>query len=249
MPVIHSVQQGSQEWFELRAAKPTASCFDQIVTPKTLKLSAQADSLANRLLAEFVLGRPLQVNIESYQSWAMQRGQDNEHLAIEAAENILEIETEPVGFVTLASGLVGCSPDRVVMKDGKIVRTLEIKCPLPATHIGYMRNPKSLVSDYLLQLAGQLWVTDAGAGSIFSWHPEMPVVYVTFDRNEDVIKPLSEAVLSFSEVLERAKVELTQRYGPFVRPPKPVVEEDDGFDSLGVSEADLDVIWEASKGK
>ena len=53
------VEQGYAEWVAARLGIPTASCFDKIITPKTMKPSASADKYAWELIAERVLGRPV----------------------------------------------------------------------------------------------------------------------------------------------------------------------------------------------
>ena len=53
--IIHRVDQGTIEWHQLRLGKPTSSQFDKIITPKTLKASAEADKYMNRLIAERLL--------------------------------------------------------------------------------------------------------------------------------------------------------------------------------------------------
>ena len=54
----HHVKQGTRDWYMLRLGKPTASCFDRIITPKTGKASAQQDWYLFDLLAERVMGCP-----------------------------------------------------------------------------------------------------------------------------------------------------------------------------------------------
>ncbi|MDE2233869.1 MAG: exonuclease, partial [Patescibacteria group bacterium] len=52
------VLQGSEEWHKARTGIPTASHFSKIITPKTLKLSAESDHYENRLVAERLTGCP-----------------------------------------------------------------------------------------------------------------------------------------------------------------------------------------------
>lgn len=231
MPIIHECLQGTPDWLRLRMAIPTASEFDRIVTPKTLKLSSQAEAYADRLLASYILGYPLE---EEGTPW-MQRGQELEDQAYEAAENILELETEPIGFITNEEKTIGCSPDRVI-SDGRL---LEIKCPSPQVHVAYMRR-KAVSDAYRCQLQGQLWVAEREEVVIFSFHPTMPAVHIRVRRDEVFIAALKMAVESFSEVLEAAKIELEQRYGPFARP---LIQQTTYTDDFGVTMADVDLIW------
>lgn len=68
--IIHDVRQGSVEWDRLRAGIPTSSNFHRIMTPKAMKLSSQAPGLMHWLLAEWLIGEPL----ESPETQWMQRG-------------------------------------------------------------------------------------------------------------------------------------------------------------------------------
>jgi hypothetical protein len=45
--IVHNVSQLSDEWHRLRMGIPTASEFGRIITPKTMKLSAQAPEYMN----------------------------------------------------------------------------------------------------------------------------------------------------------------------------------------------------------
>src|SRR5579859_4827652 len=130
--IIHDVEQGTERWYEIRRGIPTASRFDEIITPKTGKLSASARRYAYWLIAEKVLNRSLE-SIDNLQ-W-VEHGRENEPSAVAAYEFITEIETKPVGFITTDDGKFGCSPDRLIIGQNGGV---EVKCPAPNTMIGYM---------------------------------------------------------------------------------------------------------------
>src|SRR3974390_905811 len=67
------VQQGSQEWHLLRRGRFTSSSFDRVLTPKTRKLSAQADGLIAEVIGE-AMSPWLPEHAESYTSNAMRHG-------------------------------------------------------------------------------------------------------------------------------------------------------------------------------
>jgi len=128
MPNIHNVQQGTPEWMALRAGIPTASMFDKIVTA-TGKLSKQSRDYKVWLLAERVMGRP----IETKKTAAMIRGTEFEQEAVDFYQAVKEVKTEVIGFVTTDDNRIGASPDRWAGSDGE----LEIKVPEPQTHMAY----------------------------------------------------------------------------------------------------------------
>lgn len=227
---IHICDQNSIEWYRLRLGVPSASEFHRILTP-TGKLSTQAQGYMIRLLAERMIGHPME-EIET--SW-MARGTELEDSAVSSYEFQNEVETSPVGFITNDAGTVGASPDRMVGTDG----LLEIKCPAPNTHVGYLLN-KAVESDYYPQLQGQLWISERGWVDICSFHPELPPAVIRVQRDEKYIAELDKALTAFVGVMAQKRMQLESKYGPFpsLDPPKP--SEDCG--PLGVSDEDVECI-------
>ena len=209
MPVIHSCPQRSREWFTLRCGIPTASAFDKVLTAGG-KPSRQRDQFMNALLAEWMLGYPL----EGPETQWMVRGRELEDDAVKAYTFITGRETLEVGFITNSEATFGASPDRLIGDTG----LLEIKCPSPAVHVSYLlQNNKLSDSDYGPQLQGELMVSEREWVDIVSYHPEMPPVVVRVVRDEKYIAALRLALELFvSEMLEKRE-ELERRFGPFVR--------------------------------
>jgi hypothetical protein len=196
--------QGSAEWRKARLGIPTASSFHRIITPKTAKPSAQAEAYLHELLAELMLGRPLD-NI-SY-PW-MSRGSDLEEEAASWYEFETDTSTEVVGFCTTDDGRYGASPDRLVGTDGG----LELKCPSPAVHVKYLLYPKQGPdAEYRCQIMGQMLVTERKFVDIVSYHPDLPKVIIRVDRDEDYIALMRAALDDFCERLAEGKAELERR--------------------------------------
>lgn len=193
MKVYRDVAQGSADWFKLRLGIPTASCFDQIVTPKTGQFSKQAVGYAYRLLAEKLLKMPTE-SVEG-QEW-MERGKELEPQAIKQYEWVNEVETEAVGFITTDDGLIGASPDRLVK--GKAVG-VEVKCPAPHTHLRYLLEGQA--EAYLPQVQGQLLVAELERVDFYSYHPRMPACTISTPRDEKYIELLRAGLQAFNEQL------------------------------------------------
>jgi YqaJ-like recombinase protein len=227
--IVHNVKQNSTEWHMLRIGIPTASCFDRIITPKTGKLSSQASGYMHWLLAEWIVGAPL----ETAETAWMQRGTEMEPEAVKSYEFETGNTAMECGFITTDDGMVGGSPDRLIGSDG----ILEIKCPAPQTHVGYM-VAGVVDQDYRVQLQGQLWVCERKWTHIQSYCPGLPSVIIEVKRDEEYIEKLSEAVKSFVEVMLKVREELTQKYGPFTRR----AERMKADDPLGITEEDLEAI-------
>lgn len=201
--ILHTMQQGTAEWLAARAGIPTASQFDKIITPKTRKLSAEADKYAMLLIAERVLGRPVEKPKNFY--WA-ERGKQLEDDARLWYEGVHDVGTEPIGFITNDARTIGASPDRLVGTDG----LLEIKCPSEGMHMGYLLgDPVS--SDYWLQCQGQLWIAEREWTHVVSYHPELPTSCVRIGRNEKDIAMLAERIGEFAEQVEKLHATYKER--------------------------------------
>jgi hypothetical protein len=194
--------QGSEDWYRARLGIPTASSFDQIVTPKKCEPSKSAAKYALKLAAERLLNMPTD-SIEG-QAW-MERGKELEPDAVLQYEFVNEVKTVPVGFITNDEGTIGCSPDRIVLNDRRV--GLEIKCPAPHVHLGYLLA--HLADEYRPQVQGQILVAELDHADLYSYHPRMPAATIRSERENDYIAKLSEGLKEFlhllDDVTERAR--------------------------------------------
>ena len=198
--IEHKVEQGSVEWFALRAGVPTASEFDQIMTPKTMKPSESRWKYACRLIAERVM---------NYQSQSLegiahiQDGKANEPKAARQLSFVHDLEVRKCGFFTTNDRRWGASPDRMVV--GK-EEPVELKCPTDLVQMQYLLLDNNSI--YRCQRQGQLLVAEADKGHFYAFNPMMPDVYEETGRDEAFIYKLSQALEQFSdelaELLERA---------------------------------------------
>jgi hypothetical protein len=196
---IHPAKQGTREWLIARAGLPTASQFDRILTPKTMKASSSQEGYMHQLLAEWLLGMPDQGSSDF-----MKRGTFIEGQAVSWYELQRDVTVERVGLVTRDDDRAGCSPDGLVGADGG----LELKCPSAKEHVG---NLLSMTGDYRCQVQGGMWITGRAWWDLVSFNPDLPSALVRFERSEAFISLLEEQVLAFSERLEQAKRVLAAR--------------------------------------
>lgn len=208
--IRHDVVQGTSDWAALRVGIPTASQFHRILTPGKLALSKSCDKYAHELLAEQILGVPL----DNATSGFMERGSILEKKAVSFYELQHECEIDRVGFVTTDDGRIGCSPDGLIVGQRGGV---EIKTPSAAVHVSYLLGGAG--DDYKLQIQGGMMICELDYWDFVSYNPDMPSTTVRFGRDESVIKPLRAALDQFLEYLEESKLSL-QKYGlfPDVRP-------------------------------
>ena len=194
------VEQGSPEWLAVRLGMPTASNFDKIITPCG-KLSTSARKYAFYLAAEKILNRQLESldNLE----W-VQHGKMFEDAAARNYEFVQEVRVRTCGFITTDNGLVGASPDRLLIGENG---GLEIKCPAPWTQMGYIVD--GFGDAYKCQVQGQMWVAELDFVDRYAWHPELPPALHRTKRDEPFIKLMADAVTQFcddlAEVMRKAR--------------------------------------------
>ena len=186
--------QGSPEWHAARLGIPTASNFGRILTPGG-KLSASADTYMHELIAERMLGFPLNAGSVDF----MERGKALEEQAVAFYELQRGVDTEQVGFVLTDDRRAGCSPDRFVGLDGG----LESKCPSPAVHVGYLLDG-GISDKYRPQVQGALWMTGRWWWDTLSYHPDLPPALVRVERDAEYITAIEVAVSAFCDRLDAA---------------------------------------------
>lgn len=204
------VAQGSAAWFAARIGIPTASQFSKIITPKTGKLSESSRPYMCQLLAEYLLGEPIQDEGFDFSD----RGTEMEAGARAFYELQREVDVEQVGFLMTDDRRAGCSPDGLVGEGGG----LELKVPSAPVHVGYLLDGAG--DKYRCQIQGALWITGREWWDFLSYHPTLPPALVRVHRDDVFIKALANAVNEFSDRLAAAKEELAARG---VHPPEPVM--------------------------
>ena len=192
-------EQYSDEWWEARKGKLTASSAEKLITP-TGRPSTQWKGLIPVILAE-ELG--LQEKKEVPETFWMARGSEMEK---EAANWLaLETDAELDECGVFINGYFGASPDRVIRQEFGSV-PVEIKCPSPAVHIGYLLEG-GLPKAYLAQVHFQIALMGAPYGIFMSYHPELEPLIVKVEANsvtEDMIKQMEVYEEAF--IIARKKI-------------------------------------------
>ena len=191
--IIHDVTQGTQEWLAARLGIPTSSQFDRIITAAKGDLSKQARKYAHELVAEILLGEPTADSIGNLE-WVA-RGKLLEPQAVQQYEFTNDVETRAVGFATTDDGRIGCSPDRLVVgqRGG-----LEIKVPMPATHMSYLIDGRG--DDYRQQVQGTIAICEAEWWDFYSFHPSLPPALIRTHRDEPYIAKMRAALGEFLDM-------------------------------------------------
>jgi|TARA_R110001606_G_scaffold269261_2_gene417886 hypothetical protein len=188
------IAQGTIEWRDERRGKPSASDFSKLITA-TGKPSASAKGYVDKLIAERLIGWS-----DGYTSEAMQRGIDLEPLARVNYELITGDDVTESGFITDETDSYGCSPDGIIVLAGGS-KGLEIKCPMPPAMASYLRDEQEGVKKYYQQIQGSMLVTGLKQWDFFAYHPEMPFVLVTVERDDDFCCKLQEQLLKAVKII------------------------------------------------
>lgn len=196
MKTFPDIEQMTPEWWEIRRGIPTASRFSKVITPKTGKLSAQADTLIAELIAERFQRGPIEPDrpINRY----IDHGINTEDEARNWYAFHHKAALQQVGFCKTDDGRFGCSPDALVGDDG----ILEIKCPSPAVHVGYLIEGV-LPDEYKAQAHGALIVTGR------EWLDFVSYATDAADLEPFVVRVVPDA---FTELLRAALDQFHARY-------------------------------------
>ncbi len=197
MTVYTSLEQGSEEWLKIRKGRPTASRFDAIITAAGAP-SKSSTAYIRELIAECFC--------PDFQSWAgnvyTDRGAELEPEARVAFEKHTGLTLEQVGFVIGDDGTCGCSPDSFIIRDGKRVAGLEIKCPAPKAHVGYVLDGV-LPNDYKQQVHGSMAITGLNRWHFWSYFPGMQPLHVIVEQ-DDYTRKMKEAIAVFLDAYKNS---------------------------------------------
>lgn len=197
MKIIEGVEQGSQEWLDMRLGKVTASRVKDIMTKgRGVSVSKTSESYMFELLSEILTGKTKPF----FENDAMRWGTETEPQARAMYELLNNVEVKEVAFIEL-NDRIGVSPDGLVGQEGLI----EIKCPTTITQLKRALSV-SYSEDYKEQIQMQLWISGRDWCDFVSFDPRLSIeasylcerVY----RDEECIKEMSEKVAAFIESLE-----------------------------------------------
>lgn len=196
---VHYCEQLSEEWYELRLGKVTASHFGDVIAGKD---TSRRKTYMMRLLAERMTGQ----RQESYSDKNMEWGIETELQAREYYEWVMDEVVEQVGICFADEA--GASPDGLVGSEG----TLEIKCPLTTTHLGYILDNR-LPAQYKPQVQGQLLITGRKWADFISFDPrylKQPMWRIRVERDQAYLEKLSAASAAFITELSEMERKLRQ---------------------------------------
>lgn len=199
---VFDCDQGSPEWFAVRAGKPTASEFHTVMASgRGGGESKMRRTYMFKLAGEILTGEPM----ESYSNHHMERGKVMEDEARDAYCRHMLCGVDQVGFIR--NGNKGCSPDSLSGSDGMV----EIKTKLPHLQIECLLSG-GVPSEHRAQCQGALWVAEREWIDFVSYWPNLPLHVHREHRDEAYIAKIAAAVDEFNDELAQL-VERIRSYG------------------------------------
>jgi len=206
------IEQRTEEWFQQRLGKVTASRISDVIAKTKTGVSTSRQNYLVQLVSERLTGK----KGDSYVNQAMLDGIEREDAARKLYEIERNISVSEVGFFEHpVLSMSGASPDGAVHAqiEGKYAGLIEIKCPIETTHTNTLMS-KSVPSKYIPQMQWQLACTGASWVDFVSYNPNFPPELQLFisrvDRDQSYISELEVEVEKFLEEVEQTIIKLKE---------------------------------------
>lgn len=208
------IAQGTDEWFQQRLGKVTASRISDVIAKTKTGVSTSRQNYLVQLVSERLTGK----KGESFVNQAMLDGIERESAARELYMRTRGVSVTEVGFFdhpTIA--MSGASPDGAVNaeEDGKYAGLIEIKCPIETTHTNTLMS-KSVPSKYKPQIQWQMASVSPNVKWVdfISFNPNFPDTMQLFvarvERDNDYIAELEAEVIKFLDEVEQTIIKLKE---------------------------------------
>jgi len=192
MKLRKDIVQNSDEWFEIKLGKFSASTCADLLMAKNTKGYI---NLIDKIIEERLTRLP-----SESKAWTGNRftdmGHEREPLAAADYELRNFAELELIGVIELDDWVL-CSPDRLIGDNG----LYQAKCPIFNTQRQYLKTQK-IPGNYFKQMQFELYVSGRDYNIFNSYHPYLPAVDIRVERDEVVIAEIKES-------LKQAKEEVT----------------------------------------
>jgi putative phage-type endonuclease len=202
-------EQRTDEWFQQRLGKVTASNLHKVLAKTKTGYGADRGNYMTQLVLERITGN----RADGYTSAAIQWGIEQEQFARAAYEAYRGVLVEEVGFIphpTIA--MAGASPDGLV--DGGMV---EIKCPESKTFLEVMLSNNPVESKYFAQMQWQMRCADRPWCDYVVFDPRFPPKAQLFiarvNRDDRWIEEAETEVKKFLAEVEEKVQALKQKIG------------------------------------
>jgi len=206
------IEQRTEEWFEQRLGKVTASRISDVIAKTKTGVSTSRQNYLIQLVSERLTGK----KGDSFVNQAMLDGIEREDAARKLYEIKKNISVSEVGFFEHPIiSMSGASPDGAVHAEieGKYAGLIEIKCPIETTHTNTLMS-KSVPSKYLPQIQWQMACVGARWVDFVSYNPNFPDAMKIFiarvDRDDSYIAELEAEVIKFLDEVDATILKLKE---------------------------------------
>lgn len=199
MQIHRGIDQGSQEWLDLRLGLITCSEI------KTIRADgAGAQTYINGLAYERITGESSSVFAGN--AWT-ERGHELEPIARELYQSKTGLEVEEVSFIRNLG--FGYSPDGLVGEDGLI----EIKAKQPKGQIAILRSGE-VPKDHLDQLDGGLLCSGRKWIDFVSYCPNLPIFIkrVYAEERKAQLEKLNGLIVKYNAQIDDVVNQITEMY-------------------------------------
>ena len=189
---IHNFEQRTEDWYNIRKGKMTASNADTIIAN-----GKGLETYIYNLMAEYYSS----AEKENYINADMQRGIDLEPEARLEFEFYTNLDVQEVGFIEY-NEFIGVSPDGLIGDDGLI----EIKCPNDSVYFKLLLSD-NIKPEYIAQMQMQMYVTDRQYCYFVSYNPnfEKSLYIKKINRDEEMIEKLKKGLDKGTELIKEIK--------------------------------------------
>ena len=207
--IIHECEQGTDEWFKLRAGKPTSSEFSNLVTglgKESKSLPKYAAKLAGEKLVMSTRGEKLDDGFDGNKYTERGHELEPESRADYAMTN--QVKVQEVGFITDDLLQYGASTDGLVGDDG-VVEFKNLTGTRMIELMMYVASNKKIPPEYIPQLQGELLVTEREWVDIVFYHPQIdPVVHRVHpdpDYQETLLTQINRVIVERDRIYKLIK--------------------------------------------
>jgi putative phage-type endonuclease len=201
--------QRTDEWFQQRLGKVTASNLHKVLAKTKTGYGADRGHYMTQLVLERITGN----RADGYTSAAIQWGIEQEQFARAAYEAYRGVLVEEVGFIPHPTiQMAGASPDGLV--EGGMV---EIKCPESKTFLEVMLSSNPVESKYFAQMQWQMRCADRPWCDYVVFDPRFPPKAQLFiarvNRDDRWIEEAETEVKKFLAEVDEKVQALKQKIG------------------------------------
>ena len=189
---IHNFEQRTEDWYNIRKGKMTASNADTIIAN-----GKGLETYIYNLMAEYYSS----AEKENYINADMQRGIDLEPEAKIEFQFYTGLDIKEVGYVEFNEYIL-VSPDGLIGNDGLI----EIKCPNDSIYFKLLLS-NNIKPEYIAQMQMQMYVTERQYCYFVSYNPnfEKSLYIKKINRDEEMIDKLKKGLERGTELIKEIK--------------------------------------------